>query len=221
MKQLTKQKKQTSICKNCFNDISYQSFHKLFSFDYSLCDRCLYKLKPVFNFFKINGIDALSIYKYDDLIKDKIYLYKGCEDYELKDIFIKPFKFELEIMFDGYNIVPIPSYFEDDQKRGYNHVIEIFNCLNLKMIKCLIKTENIKQKELSYNERQKIENYLKFDEKYKVKGKKILIVDDVITTGASMKAAIKTMQNKGAKKIKILCVAKRELGETNTFSMKI
>lgn len=186
-----------------------------------MCDRCLFKFNPIFKFFKIDGNDALAIYKYDELIKEKIYLYKGCEDYELKDVFIEPFKLELEAMFDGYIIVPIPSYFEDDQKRGFNHVVEIFKCLNLKMYKCLSKTKNIKQKELNYEERQKIGNILKFDEKFNVKNKKILIVDDVITTGASMRAAIKIMKMNGAKKVKIMCLAKREMDETNTFNTKI
>ncbi len=89
------------------------------------------------------------------------------------------------------------------------------------MYKCLIKTENIKQKELNYEDRQKIGDILKFDEKFKVKNKKILIVDDVITTGASMKAAIKIMKKYGARKVKVLCLAKREIDETNTFSTKI
>ena len=181
----------------------------------------MFKLKPIFKFFKIDGTDALSIYEYDELIKEKIYLFKGCEDYELKDIFIQPFKFELEAIYEGYKIVPIPSYFEDDQKRGFNHVVEIFKCLQLQMYKCLIKTENIKQKELNYDQRQKIGEILKFDSNFDVKNKKILIVDDVITTGASMKAAIKIMKNNGAKKVKVLCIAKRELDETNTFSDKI
>ena len=220
-KLLEKQKKQTHICKNCFNDINFQSFHKLFSLDYNLCDRCLFKFDPIFKFFKIDGVNALAIYKYDDQIKDKIYLYKGCEDYELKDIFVEPFKLELEAIFDGYKIVPIPSYFEDDQKRGFNHVVEIFKCLDLEMYTCLIKTENIKQKELNYEDRQKIGDILKFDQKFKVKNKKILIVDDVITTGASMKAAIKIMKKYGARKVKVLCLAKREIDETNTFSTKI
>ncbi len=100
-------------------------------------------------------------------------------------------------------------------------MVEIFKCLDLEMYKCLIKTENIKQKELNYEDRQKIGNILKFDQKFSVKNKKILIVDDVITTGASMKAAIKIMKNNGARKVKVLCLAKREIDETNTFSTKI
>ena len=193
----------------------------MFSFENNICDRCLFKLKPIFKFFKIDGVDALSIYEYDELIKEKINLYKGCEDYELKDIFVEPFKLELEAIYDGYKIVPIPSYFEDDQKRCFNHVVEIFKCLDLKMYRCLIKTENIKQKELNYEDRQKIGDILEFDKNFVVKNKKILIVDDVITTGASMKAAIKIIKNNGAKKIKVLCIAKRELEESNTFNTKI
>ena len=100
-------------------------------------------------------------------------------------------------------------------------MVEIFKCLDLKMYRCLVKTENIKQKELNYEDRQKIGEILKFDEKFVIKNKKILIVDDVITTGASMKAAIKILKNNGAKKVKVLCLAKRELDESNTLNTKI
>lgn len=198
--------------------MSPSSLHSLLNSKQYICENCLKKLNPIFMEFKIEDVEGISIFYYDGFVKDEIFLYKGCEDYELKDIFVQPFKNELRLLFYDYLVVPIPSYIEDDEKRGYNHTIEIFKALNLAILPCIVKIKNVKQKELNYEERQKIGEVLKFDEKYCIKNKKILLVDDIVTTGASMKAAIKILKNNGAKKIKILCVAKRMLEKNEKFN---
>ncbi len=218
--QLQKLKKQISICKSCFQDIKEGSFHLIFSDEKVICNDCLFECSPSFRKFKILEINGLSIFDYTPYIRSKMFAYKICEDYELNDFFLKPFSFEIKLRYFGFVIVPIPSYIDDDIKRGYNHVIEIFKCLNMKIINCLIKTKDVKQKLLSYEERQKISEILRFDEKYSVKGKKILLVDDVVTTGASMKAAINLVKENGAKKIEILSICKRELSEEEKKSLK-
>ena len=122
LKQLQQSIAQTPACKSCFESINYTSFHKIFSFDEKvICDNCIFESKPVFKSFKINGIKGLAIYDYSPFIRTKFFLYKICEDYELKDYFLKPYSLELKLLFNGYKIVPIPSYIENDKARGYNH----------------------------------------------------------------------------------------------------
>lgn len=211
MKQLKKQKKQTPICKICFKDITSFHFHNIFNKDIFICESCIKKLNPIFLKFKIDDIDGLAIYEYKDLVKDLIFLYKGLEDYELKDVFLSQFKSEFKIKYHGYKIVPIPSYFENDFKRGYNHVGEIFKCLRLPILNCLIKTKNVKQKELTFKERQNISNFMDIKNDINLKNERILLVDDIVTTGSSMQAAIKLLKKSHVKDIKILCIAKNLL----------
>jgi len=218
--QLIKYKKQIHICKSCFKSMRYNSFHSLINSEITICDDCLYYSKPVFKEFTIDGVRGIAIYEYNPYIRNKIFTYKICEDYELKDFFLKPYKIGINLMFFGYIVVPIPSYKIDDARRGYNHVIEIFNCLSFKIFNCLIKTKDIKQKLLNYEERQEIGKYFKFDSSFDIKNKKILLVDDVITTGASMKAAIKILKENGARKIEILSICKRELNEEEKKHLK-
>lgn len=218
--QFEKLKKPISVCKNCFKDSQLGSFHKLLNQDFHVCDRCMYDSKPQFISYKINGIKALSIFSYNDYMRSKIFQYKGCEDYELKDFFLTPYKIELLTIFGGYTMVPIPSFIEDDNKRGYNHVVEVFSTLGLEISKCLIKTKNIKQKELSFADRQKIGNIIEFDKKFDIKNKKVLLVDDIVTTGASMKAAVALMKKAGVKKIRILTIAKRVLSDEELSIME-
>jgi len=205
--------KPISTCKGCFKDLKFNNFHSLLNPDLAICNECIYESHPEFIRFKINGVNSLALFSYNDFIRNKIYIYKGCEDYEMKDFFLSPYLAELKIFYSDFVIVPIPSYLEDDKKRGFNHVIEIFKCLNLQIIPFLIKTKNIKQKELNFEERQKISDILISDKSISLKHKKVLIVDDVITTGASMKAAINLVKLEKPKRIEVLAIAKRIMSE--------
>lgn len=204
-------KKQTNICKMCFKEIKNNSFHFLVNNKKYICSECMKKLEPKFYEYRILGYDTLSIYKYDDVIKNKIFEYKGCEDLELNNIFISFLYEELKIRYKNFVIVPVPSYKEKDEKRGYNHVIEIFKILNLEIINCIVKTENIDQKELNFKERQNISKFLTLNKDVNLDNKKILLVDDIITTGASVKACIKLLEKYKFKELKILTIAKRIL----------
>ena len=84
---------------------------------------------------------------------------------------------------------------------------EIFKNLNLKMIKCIHKTKQVKQADLTTKEREKIGQYLTIDN-VDLKHKKVLLVDDVYTTGSTIKSMIKLVQERGAKKIKVLLMSK-------------
>ena len=113
----------------------------------------------------------------------------------------------LKLKFYGYYIVYIPSSMEDDKKRGFNHVKEMFRSLNLKSIDCLRKKYKFKQSSLSKKEREKIIDKLEVIDGKLITGKKILIVDDVLTTGSSIKAAIKLITKYHPKLIKVLVLA--------------
>ena len=100
-----------------------------------------------------------------------------------------------------------PSYEKSDEERGFNHVEEIFSILKLKMLKCIHKIKQVKQADLTTKEREQIGSVLKIDD-ISLKGKKVLLVDDVYTTGSTIKAMIKLVREKGARNIKVLLMSK-------------
>ena len=112
----------------------------------------------------------------------------------------------LKILYHDYLVIPIPSWKDDDNKRDFNHVFEIFSSLNLKMCPCLHKKENIKQSSLNKEQRLKTKNL--YIDKVNLTNKKILIVDDVMTTGSTVKHAIEIIKKKKPKIIKVLILAK-------------
>lgn len=200
-------KPQTRYCKICFQPINNNNLLSLL-YSNNYCSKCLEKLKPKFHSFVVDGYKAIAIYDYDETIQHFLYQYKGCFDRELNNLFINKFKWYFVLKYKNYEIVPIPSYIEDDEKRGFNHVEEIFKNLGLPILKILEKTEHFKQADHTSKERTEIYKYLRITYTDSLINKKILIVDDVYTTGSTMKSAINLVKQLNPKEIKILVMSK-------------
>ena len=173
-----------------------------------ICERCFNKFAPKFIHFQIGDISALSIYEYDQNIRELLFKFKGCYDIELKDVFLDRYIFYLKIKYQGYSVVPLPSYHLDDLKRGFNHIEEIYRRLNLPILKVLKKIKNEKQAKKNKKERMNAQKNFEITDLDLIKNKKILIVDDVYTTGSSMNAAINLVKRGNPRKISVLVIAK-------------
>jgi competence protein ComFC len=166
-------------------------------------------MNPRFICFKVaQNIKGLAIYQYNNKIREMLYLLKGAYDYEMSKYFLYHFKEYLKLKYLGFAVVFAPSYHEDNEKRGFNHVEAIFSVLKLKTLQILHKIDKVKQSDLSKEEREKIGEHLKIDD-IDLSNKKILLVDDVYTTGSTIKACINLLKSKGAKTISVLVMAKR------------
>ena len=181
---------------------------RLFDGDANICPKCQDELDPKFISFKVDGYKALAVYEYTPFIKNLIYLYKGCFDYELNETFLNLYINEIKMRFRGYKIIPIPSYVEDDKKRGFNHVLEAFKKVGLEVLPILEKTAHQKQADQTAKKRKEIAKYLAFKEKINLENTKVLIVDDIYTTGSTMRATINMVERLNPKDIKVLVLAK-------------
>ena len=195
-------------CKICFKEIKINDISRLFNKDICVCQECQKRLNPQFIYFDVDGYKALALYDYSEFIKKQIYLFKGCFDYEMKDVFLNLFIKEIKLAYSGYTIVPIPSYKEDDEIRGFNHVIEVFKQTGLEINEIIEKTDHFKQAEHSANKRKEIKKYLRLISNEPLTKKKVLIVDDIYTTGSTMKVAINLVERLNPKTIKVLVLAK-------------
>ena len=100
------------------------------------------------------------------------------------------------------------------KKRGFNQceiiARKLGEKLDLPVYSDIVKIKNTKeQKALSKEERFiNIKGAFKVKNSNNIKNKKIILIDDVITTGATLLECEKVLKENGVKEIKILTVAK-------------
>src|SRR3989344_3695189 len=107
----------------------------------------------------------------------------------------------------NFVIVPIPLHSSKLRSRGFNQSELIAKKLaaycSLPTTHCLIRIKNTaSQTKLKKEERLKnIENCFTLKNPQEISGKNIILVDDVFTSGATMREAVKILKNAGAKNI--------------------
>ncbi|NLG92690.1 MAG: ComF family protein [Clostridiales bacterium] len=115
------------------------------------------------------------------------------------------------IPFDFLTCVPISS--KRKQARGYNQsellARAISKCVFLPYYECLIKIkENREQHKLTENERRtNVLGVYQAINKEKIAGKKILLIDDIVTTGATLSECAETLYQGGAEFVACAAVA--------------
>lgn len=117
--------------------------------------------------------------------------------------------------FSGFFLIPIPLTKKREKWRGFNQTEEIgkkLSCfLNIPLIvNCLLKVkETLPQIELTNETRKEnIKNAFVLKNKGLVRDKKILLVDDIYTTGSTMEECAKLLREAGAKEIIGIVVAR-------------
>lgn len=112
-------------------------------------------------------------------------------------------------------LIPIPLSKERVRERGYNQVQNILNKLKnekVTVLKLLRKTKNtIPQTKLNRDQRlQNLKDVFVYEPKADIdltKYKNIILIDDVVTTGATLKAGRKALASYLPDNCKIICLA--------------
>ncbi|MFT6258906.1 MAG: ComF family protein [Rickettsiales bacterium] len=175
-----------------------------------VCGACLQK-RP--SYFK-----ALAVLRYDQISGELITKFKYFDQINLTKYFSKlMFQKAEEIIDDIDFIVPVPLHKLRIIKRKYNQSALLAKSISLfadkkPILDLLIRTKNNKpQASLNREKRLKnVESIFKVREKYleKIKGKNILLIDDVKTTGATIESCSKILKKEKVNRIYILTLAK-------------
>lgn len=157
--------------------------------------------------FKYEGMIRSIILKYK--FQDKSYLYKTIVNFLLKNEKL----FEIIKTYD--TIVPVPISKKRKKTRGYNQSYLIAREIAVKAgikinNKCLFKTKNIiEQSKLNKEERlNNIKGVYKLKNSYRLENKKILLIDDIYTTGSTVNECCKVLKEANLKEIDVLVIAK-------------
>ena len=111
-------------------------------------------------------------------------------------------------------IVPIPLHKKRERKRGFNQAMEIARgiqeVLPLEILNDVVVRvkNNVSQTGKNAAERKKnVEHIFELAAPGRIRGRHVLIVDDVITTGATMEACLKVLAEAGDVKFSLGCLA--------------
>ena len=193
----------------------------------SICNKCEIRLRKQL---EINIIkegqeiedkyfnELMYIFKYEGEVRKLILDYKFNNKSYIYLTFVN-FLLKNEKIFENIKkydkIITVPISKKRLKTRGYNQSYliakEIAKRTNLELVNnCLIKTKNIvEQSKLNKEERkQNIQGVYELKNKKLVKNKKILLIDDIYTTGSTVNECSKILMQGNPKKIGILVLAK-------------
>jgi len=152
--------------------------------------------------------------EYKEVIKDKIISYKFNDNSYLYNFFAELLLPKL-LNEDIDLITAVPISKKRMKERGYNQseliARKIAKIMEVPYMNLLLKNQETKrQSELSRIERMiNIQNSFDFNNKYDIKGKKILLIDDVFTTGSTVNECSKVLKKSGSTSIEVAVIAKR------------
>lgn len=190
-----------------------------------LCNKCKIQLEKVAE----NDIlkqdledmyikELIYIFKYEGIIRKVILDYKFHEKPYIYVCFVN-FVLKNEKIFEklqSYDtIIPVPISKKRMKERGYNQSLLIAKKLSREVkiplqVNCLLKTKNIiEQSKLNKEQRkQNIQNVYELKNGEILNNKRILLIDDIYTTGSTVNECAKILQQARPEKIDVLVLAK-------------
>ncbi|WP_027623692.1 ComF family protein [Clostridium lundense] len=207
------------ICSVVYSEEAECPICKVYSQDGTLCEKCSSRIKLCYNSYILNhnNIDFkyYSAAYYAGTMKELILRLKYKSDFvsgEILSNYMISKIIEENICCDILTYVPMSR--KALRKRGYNQseclARNIGKELNIPIIRTLKKIENTQdQIGLNGEERwQNIKDSFKVINKQKLNNKKIILIDDVITTGATAFYCARELLKGGVREINILTAAK-------------
>ena len=185
------------ICNSCMKKIQTSYLLKKTDnnyFDYIYCG----------TYYKGNIKTQIHNFKFHE----KAYLYQYLIEMTLRD------KKVLDFLKAFDMITYVPMYIKKEQRRGYNQAEllakELGKRLNIEVISCLEKKKDNKvQSSLSEQERIiNVQDVFDFIKDVNIKDKSIILVDDVLTTGATVNNCAKILKDNKAGKICVFAISK-------------
>lgn len=207
-----------TLCTDCWNNVPFISDPMCaccglpleFSVDAdSLCGECLREHPPYSR--------ARAAFVYNDLSRSLILKLKYQDEMYLAPIFSGWMASAgAELIRASDVIVPVPLHYWRMMTRRYNQSLLLARGLSRHTGLTLLAhglrriRHTQQQKGLTRPQREKnVKGAFSVSEKDAVKGKTILLIDDVMTTGATLNACTETLLKAGASQVNVLTLARR------------
>lgn len=197
-----------SICMLCEANLPKTKFHDIEDnpVEKTLYGRFQYHAATAFLYFSKKGIvhRLLHELKYNDNMEVGLKVGKLFGDSLLKSKRFSSFDY----------LIPVPLHPKKERKRGYNQALKIAEGLNeafqTTIAKNILKRTIFSPTQTKKNRWQRWENVssiFDINDTKKLENKKILLIDDVITTGATIEACCQALSKIKGIEIYIACLA--------------
>ncbi len=205
--------------------------HSLYHNEEVVCTSCNYHLpktnfhidrdNPVSKLFwgKINIISAASLFYFQKgtKVQHLIHQLKYNKQKEIGIYLGKQYGFELKKsgLFDGADlIIPVPLHWKKLKRRGYNQS-ELFAeglsiSMNIPILLNMLHREldtDSQTKRSKYNRWENVKNIFTLRHPEQLKGKHIILADDVVTTGSTLEACASTILDVQDTRISMVTIA--------------
>lgn len=149
---------------------------------------------------------VFPIHRYILWKKQLMFLWKSKGQRMLSPIFAKVLYKALKEQFPNIPIIPVPPRPGKIHKKGWDQIAELTvilkNIYNVQIVDALIRTEKVQQKKRNRKERlEHLGKAFQLSPKCKEIPEKVVILDDVMTTGATLESCAKCLKKAGAKKV--------------------
>lgn len=148
-----------------------------------------------------------SIFYYNEFLKEVVAKFKFRGDYVLAKVFAEFFKEELK-RHDTDLFVPIPLSEERLYERGFNQAEALIMESGLSPSPILTRFHSEKQSKKTRSERIHLPQVFQVSPDTHLSGKKILLIDDIYTTGSTLRHAAKLLKGAGAAMVQSLTIAR-------------
>lgn len=150
-----------------------------------------------------------ALYAYNPFMKDFMKRYKFNGDYRLRQVFSGQIRQRLKKINEV--IVPIPVSIDTMATRGFNQVTGLLDNLEYAdVLKVKAEKKAVRQSEKNRRERMALNQPFELNqfEKNSIQNKAVLIVDDVYTTGTTIRHAATLMHEAGATSVRGFTLAR-------------
>lgn len=149
----------------------------------------------------------ISLYAYNEYMKELIALFKYRGDYAIVEIFVSEIQRVVSELQCDY-VIPIPLSKERLQERGFNQSEALIEAAGITSTQLLMRNHNEKQSKKSRKARMELKQIFMLISKIDLTNKQILIIDDIYTTGSTLRYAAEVLKKAGAGKIYSLTIAR-------------
>ncbi|HDR7798888.1 TPA: ComF family protein [Bacillus tropicus] len=191
------------ICTECGRPLELLS--TVFKKD-DICMDCIRWMKEE----KYRPLKNRSLYVYDDEMKEVLAQFKFRGDAELVRIFCRSFRKLFQKYFKNVStVIAVPLSKEREVERGFNQAELLATCLPVKIsYPSLRRRETEKQSKKTRKERVLGSNPFYFQGEEMFSGQHILLVDDVYTTGITVRQIGRLLYERGAGEVSSLTLCR-------------